>query len=47
MLSRFTEDIRETAILVLGEQLSHGEVAAILGVKDRRSPGACTNCARG
>ena len=34
MLSRFSEDIRETAILVLAEQLSHGEVAAILGVKE-------------
>lgn len=34
MLSRFTEDIRETAVLVLGEQLSHGEVAMILGVKE-------------
>lgn len=34
MLSRFSEDIRETAVLVLGEQLSHGEVAAILGVKE-------------
>ena len=34
MLSRFPEDIRETAILVLAQQLSHGEVAAILGVKE-------------
>jgi RNA polymerase sigma-70 factor (ECF subfamily) len=34
MLSRFSEDIRETAILVLAEQLNHGEVAAILGVKE-------------
>jgi RNA polymerase sigma-70 factor (ECF subfamily) len=34
MLSRFSEDIRETAILVLAEQLSHGEVAAILEVRE-------------
>lgn len=34
MLSRFSEDIRETAILVLAEQLSHAEVAAILEVKE-------------
>lgn len=34
MLSRFSEDIRETAILVLSEQLSHAEVAGILGVKE-------------
>lgn len=34
MLSRFSEDIRETAILVLAKQLNHGEVAAILGVKE-------------
>jgi len=33
-LSRFSEDIRETAILVIAEQLNHGEVAAILGVKE-------------
>jgi RNA polymerase sigma-70 factor, ECF subfamily len=34
MLSRVSDDIRETAILVLAEQLSHGEVATILGVKE-------------
>ena len=34
MLSHFSEDIRETAILVLPKQLNHGEVAAILGVKE-------------
>jgi RNA polymerase sigma-70 factor, ECF subfamily len=34
MLSRFPEDIQETAVLVLAEQLSHGEVAEILGVKE-------------
>ena len=33
-LSRFSEEIRETAILVLAQQLNHGEVAAILGVKE-------------
>jgi RNA polymerase sigma-70 factor, ECF subfamily len=34
MLSRFPEDIQETAVLVLAEQLSHGEAAEILGVKE-------------
>lgn len=34
MLSRFSEEIRETAILVLAQQLSHAEVADILGVKE-------------
>ena len=34
MLSRFSEDIQETAVLVLSEQLNHGEVAAILRVKE-------------
>ena len=34
MLSRFSGEIRETAVLVLAEQLSHGEAAAILGVKE-------------
>lgn len=34
MLCRFPEEIQETAVLVLGEQLSHGDVAAILGVKE-------------
>ena len=33
-LGQFPEDIRETAVLVLAQQLSHGEVAAILGVKE-------------
>ena len=33
-LARFSDDIRETAVLVLAEQLSHGEVATILGVKE-------------
>jgi RNA polymerase sigma-70 factor (ECF subfamily) len=33
-LSRFPEDIQETAVLVLSEQLNHGEAAAILGVKE-------------
>ena len=34
-LSRFPEDIQETALLVLAEQLSHAEAAAILGVKEK------------
>ncbi len=34
MLSRFPQDIQETAALVLAEQLGHAEVAAILGVKE-------------
>jgi RNA polymerase sigma-70 factor (ECF subfamily) len=34
MLDRFSEDIRETAILVLAQQLNHGEAAEILGVKE-------------
>ena len=33
-LSRFPEDIQETAILVLSEELNHAEAAAILGVKE-------------
>lgn len=33
-LGEFPEEIRETAVLVLAQQLSHGDVAAILGVKE-------------
>ncbi|ODR94984.1 hypothetical protein AUC70_04255 [Methyloceanibacter stevinii] len=33
-LGQFPEEIRETAVLVLAQQLSHGEVASILGVKE-------------
>lgn len=34
MLAGFSEDIRETATLVLAKQLNHGEAASILGVKE-------------
>ncbi len=34
MLSHFSDEIRETAVLVLAKQLNHGEAAAILGVKE-------------
>ena len=34
MLSRFSEDVRDTAILVLAQQLNHGEAAEVLGVKE-------------
>jgi len=33
-LSQYPEETQETAVLVLAQQLSHGEVAAILGVKE-------------
>ncbi len=33
-LGGFRAEIRETAVLVLAQQLSHGEVASILGVKE-------------
>lgn len=33
-LGCLSDDIRETAVLVLAQQLSHAEVAAVLGVKE-------------
>jgi len=33
-LGDYPEEVRETAVLVLAQQLSHGEVASILGVKE-------------
>ncbi|WP_052464148.1 RNA polymerase sigma factor [Methyloceanibacter caenitepidi] len=33
-LGQFPDEIRETAVLVLAQQLSHGEVASVLGVKE-------------
>ena len=38
--------LRETAVLVLSEDLSHREVAEVLGCAEGTFPGACTRCAR-
>ena len=33
-LDRLSDDLRETTILVLAEELSHAEAGAILGIKE-------------